>query len=186
MAHQMGQVLSSDLEKGQPTVQEIADGFAKEMAELKEVVRLQQLTISSLLRDGTSQQDSTDSEKQPGYCDGGLGLGDAAKRENSGGQKGVEDRRVPTEQQSKEIRHLLRDLKIDRGAFDPKTEAELDDITEDWEIQAEGFGHNLKLLIFVVNRVGSQTVREVASRESMECHTWVEFVDDARERDVSF
>ena len=37
------------------------------------------------------------------------------------------------------------DLKIDRGAFDPKSEAELDDITEEWEVQAEGFGHQVDL-----------------------------------------
>ena len=70
--------------------------------------------------------------------------------------------RQHSEQTPKDIRKLLRDLKIDRGAFDPKTEAELDNITEDWEIQAEGFGHETNLLKFVVNRVGSQTVREVA------------------------
>ena len=35
------------------------------------------------------------------------------------------------EQAPKDIRKLLRDLKIDRGAFDLKSEAELDDMTED-------------------------------------------------------
>ena len=71
----------------------------------------------------------------------------------------------------------MRDLKIDRGAFDPKSEAELDDMTEDWEIQAEGFGHETSLLKFVVNRVGSQSVREVARQGLIDNLSWIAFVD---------
>ena len=64
-----------------------------------------------------------------------------------------------------------------RGAFDPKSEAKLDDTTEDWEIQAEGFGHETSLLKFVVNRVGSQSVREVARKGLIDDFSWTAFVD---------
>ena len=149
-----------------------------ELAALKEMVYQQQQMISIWLRDSASKP-GNGSPGEPvdqarSRCSGETeGSGDAG---NGNIKDGASDCAI-TEQQPKDIRKLLRDLKIDRGAFDPKSEAELDDITEEWEIQAEGFGHQVDLLKFVANRVGSQTVREVARQGLLDGLPWTTFVD---------
>ena len=152
--------------------------LAKDFAALKEMVEQQQLMISALWQ-GTMGPSRGDGAMTPSENSGRRNWEDVGQPTNSTPAVGIRhyDDKATTEETPKDIRKLLRDLKIDRVAFDPKTEAELDDITEDWEIQAEGFGHDTNLLKFVVNRVGSQSVREIARQGLTDNLPWTGFVD---------
>jgi hypothetical protein len=54
----------------------------------------------------------------------------------------------------KEVRHLLRDLKGPAEGFDPRTEAQFDDMCELWQKQAKGFGYEPELLKFAIPTMG--------------------------------
>ena len=178
MAHQMGQQFGNCLLEADPHVETPGEDLAKDVAALKEMVHQQQLMISALLQ-GPMGPNRGGSAMTPSENSGGRSWEDVRHPTTPTNLVEISnlDEKLMIEQAPKDIRKLLRDLKIDRGAFDPKSEAELDDMTEDWEIQAEGFGHETSLLKFVVNRVGSQSVREVARQGLIDNLSWTAFVD---------
>ena len=179
MAHQMGPQDETGHDDVAPTATATIDRVSTELATLKEIVAQQQQMISKWLKESVSKpgNGSGHREESADQVRNRCGETDSIGEANNENVKDETNNSAIVEQQPRDIRKLLGDLKIDRGAFDPKSEAELDDITEEWEIQAEGFGHQVDLLRFVVNRVGSQTVREVARQGLLDGLPWTTFVD---------
>ena len=178
MAHQMGPQFGNGLMETDSRGEVSVGTLANDVAALKEMVQQQHLMINAWLA-GTRASGRADNARAPngtGECRNSEDFGDPTSSTDQVATNLQDDKEI-TEQSSKDIRRLLRDLKLERGAFDPKSEAELDDITEDWEIQAEGFGHDTELLRFVVNRIGSQSIREVARPGLTEGLPWTRFVD---------
>ena len=64
------------------------------------------------------------------------------------------------ENRARDLHQLLRDLKGPVDGFDPRTEAEFDDVSELWEKQAKGFGYAPELLKFAIIHVGSRRIQD--------------------------